>query len=79
VIKSLHKGVQYEAKNYGRDFTAKDQASDYYLAIFDPDENKAYTIAISNAYQFYQEIDNFKELYGAEEDNEALKSMGYMN
>ena len=37
----------------------KDQASDYYVAIFDSKENKAYTIPIKAAYQFDQVIQTF--------------------
>lgn len=62
-----------------------DQASDYYLAIFDSKENKAYTIPITSAYQFTQVIETFQdeinEARGQMEpvDNEAIKNMSFMD
>ena len=79
VIKAQRKGVKYEAKSYLHDANTKDQASDYYMGVFNSEDNKVYMIPVTNPYQFNQEIDNFKEQYGQEEDNEALKNMSYMD
>ena len=58
-MKAAYKGIKYEAKNYSAEMSEKDQASDYYVAIFDSKENKAYTIPIKAAYQFDQVIQTF--------------------
>jgi len=50
VIKAEHKGIKYEAKNYAAEMGEKDQASDYYVCIFDSKDNKAYTVPIKAAY-----------------------------
>ena len=72
--------IKYQARNYGHDLDKKDQASDYYLGIFLEQENKVHLIKVNTAYQFTQEIEGFLDTYGGkEEDNEALKSMTYMN
>ena len=52
VIKAQFKGINYEAKSYSADMGDKDQASDYYVSVFDSKDNKAYTIPIKAAYQF---------------------------
>ena len=56
VVKAEYKGIKYEAKNYSSEIQDKDQASDYYVAVFDSKDNKAYTIPIKGAYQFDQVI-----------------------
>jgi A49-like RNA polymerase I associated factor len=50
VIKAEHKGIKYEAKSYSAEMCERDQASDYYVAVFDSKDNKAYTIPIKGAY-----------------------------
>lgn len=35
VIKAEYKGIKYEAKSYTAEMGEKDQASDYYVCIFD--------------------------------------------
>ena len=86
VIKAEHKGIKYEAKSYSAEIQEKDQASDYYVAIFDAKDNKAYTIPIKGAYQYDQVIQTFldemKAARGGEleaPDNEAIKKMAYMD
>ena len=37
-----------------------------------------YLVPVSAPYQFQQEISKFKEKYGVEGDNEAIKNMSYM-
>lgn len=49
------------------------------MGVFNTSENKVYMIPVRTPYQFTQEIDNFKETYGQEEDNDALKAMSYMD
>eukprot|EP00347_Sterkiella_histriomuscorum_P023078 403336035 len=72
-------GVRYQGKNHGHDINPKDQASDYYMGVFVPEENRVFMVPVSTCYQFNQEIQKFTEIYNGEEDNEALKSMNYMN
>ncbi len=50
MLKAEYKGIKFEAKNHLPH--VRDQASDYYLTIFDPIENKAYPLKIDSAYQF---------------------------
>ena len=52
-------GVKYQAKNHVHDANPKDQASDYYVGVFNKDENKVYLIPVNGCYQFTQEIENF--------------------
>ncbi len=59
VIKAEHKGIKYEAKSYSAEMGEKDQASDYYVCIFDPNDNRAYTVPVKAAYQFSQTIQTF--------------------
>lgn len=44
VIKAEYKGIKYEAKSFAPEAAPKEQASDYYLTLFDAKENKAYAI-----------------------------------
>lgn len=72
VVKAEYKGLKYEAK------ATKDQASDYYLALFDPSKNTAYAMKVGSALQFGQVIAPFEEALDTG-DNDALKQMSYMD
>jgi len=50
VIKAESKGIKYQAKNFSIETNAKEQASDYYLGVFNPDENKTYLIQVNTPY-----------------------------
>lgn len=52
IVKAEYKGIKYEAKSYQGHAAGKDQASDYYLTLFDPDKNVAYALKVSSALQF---------------------------
>lgn len=86
VIKAEHKGIRYEAKAHTSEAQSRDQASDYFLALFDPKDNKSYCIPLSSAFQFTQVIERYQEELkeareGLEEagDNEAIKKLSYMD
>lgn len=49
------------------------------MGVFNPDDNKVYVVPVQTCYQFTQEIENFSDLYGNEDDNEAMKNMNYMS
>lgn len=49
------------------------------MGLFNTEENKVYMIKVNTCYQLHQEIENFHEVFGNEEDNEAIKDMNYMN
>ena len=62
------------------------QASDYYVALYDQAKDVAHMIKVDQCYQFNQVIERFQEELraardGQEEqgDNEALKNMTYMD
>ncbi|CDW75122.1 UNKNOWN [Stylonychia lemnae] len=78
-FKNANGGVRYSAKNFGHDINTKDQASDYYLGVFSAEDNKVIMLPVTSCYQFTQEIEKFAEIYGGEEDNEAIKQMNYMS
>lgn len=78
--------MKYEAKAFVPQTLAKDQASDYYLTVFDSAKNQAYAIKVGSALQFTQVIERFQEELreardGQEEpgDNETIKKMSYMD
>lgn len=84
-MKAEYKGISYEAKAHTQLSAAKDQASDYYMTLFDPTKNQAYAMKVTSALQFTQVIEHFQEeLRQAREghegavDNEAIKKMTYM-
>ena len=73
VIKSERKNVKYTAENFGTN-----DIQDYYLGVISSKhEGKVYCMPVSTPYQFKQEIEGFKEIYGGE-DNEAIKNMTYI-
>lgn len=53
VLKAEYKSIRYEAKTNSSEAVGKEQASDYYLTLFDSQKNQAYSIKIENALQFH--------------------------
>jgi hypothetical protein len=73
VIKAERKNIKYTAENFG-----SHDLQDYYLGVISSKhEGKVYMVPVS-PYQFHQETQSFKEVYGQAEDNEAIKSMSYI-
>ena len=86
VLKASYKGVKYEAKTDNLEVAEGNQASDYYVALYDQAKDVAHMIKVDQCYQFNQVIERFQEELraardGQEEqgDNEALKNMTYMD
>ena len=50
VIKSAYKKIKYEAVSYGSDVKQRNQNSDYYVGIFDPDKNQMIALPVSTCY-----------------------------
>lgn len=50
VIKAEYKGIKYEAKSNAAESIGKEQASDYYVTIFDSQKNQAYAIKVESAF-----------------------------
>jgi hypothetical protein len=77
-VKAEYKGIKYEAKSYQSHAAGNQQASDYYLTLFDPDKNVAYALKVNSALQFSQVIAPFEDALDTG-DNDALKQMSYMD
>lgn len=52
MIKAEKKGIKYIAKSTSHECNPKNQASDYYLGIYNEEDNKVYMVKLSTAYQF---------------------------